>query len=61
MELRACPNCGSKKIFSYLSVIGTNYLCRNCGYLGNPFYFDSENDYKIFLNELKKNKNESMN
>jgi len=54
MEITACPSCGSKNIFSYLSVIGMNYLCKDCGFQGVPFIFDSEEDYQVFLDELKK-------
>ena len=54
MEIRACSSCGSKNIFSYLSVIGMNYLCKDCGFQGDPFIFDSEEDYQVFLDELKK-------
>ena len=56
MEIRACPSCGSKNIFSYLSVIGMNYLCKDCGFQGNPFIFDSEEDHRVFLDGLKKQK-----
>jgi hypothetical protein len=60
MEIRACPRCGSKNIFSFLSVEGWNYLCKDCGFQGDPFILDSEKDYQIFLDELKKNNNKSI-
>ncbi len=54
MEITACPSCGSKNIFSYLTVIGMKYLCKDCGSQSAPFIFDSEEDYRVFLDELKK-------
>lgn len=60
MEITACPKCGSKKIYQGRMSDGvlTGYtnrkVCRNCGYQGSPIIFDSEKDYKKFLEELKK-------
>ena len=55
MEIKACPKCGGNKI--YQGRIGdgvlTGYInrdvCRNCGYQGMPIIFDSEKEYKKFL------------
>ena len=55
MEIKACPNCGSRRIFQGRMSEGvlTGYtnkdVCRNCGYQGMPIIFDSEKDYKNFL------------
>ena len=57
MEIIACPNCGSRKIYQGTMGDGvlTGYtfreVCRNCGYQGMPIIFDSEKEYKIFLKE----------
>jgi DNA-directed RNA polymerase subunit RPC12/RpoP len=56
MEIRACPSCGSKNIFSFLSVEGWNYLCKDCGFQGDPFILNTEKDYQNFLKGLKKKK-----
>ena len=55
MEIIACPNCGSRRIFQgtmgdgVLTGYTTRNVCRNCGYQGMPIIFDSEIDYKKFL------------
>jgi len=55
MEIKACPNCGSNKIYQGRMGDGvlTGYInrdvCRNCGYQGMPIIFDSEKEYKKFL------------
>ena len=57
MNIIACPNCGSRKIYQGTMGDGvlTGYtykdVCRNCGYQGMPIIFDSEIDYKKFLKE----------
>lgn len=59
MEIIACPNCGSRKIFQGRMRDGvlTGYInknvCRDCGYQGMPIIFDKENDYKRFLKSKK--------
>ena len=62
MEIIACPNCGSRRIFQGTMgdgvLIGYTFkeVCRNCGYQGMPIIFDSEKEYKKFLKEkIKKN------
>jgi uncharacterized integral membrane protein len=59
MEITACPVCGSKNIgigtlgdgiISGLS--SWNEVCRNCGYQGASLVFESEAQYKKFLEAL---------
>jgi len=60
MKITACPRCGSRRIFQGRLKDGviTGYtsreVCRDCGYRGTPIIFDSEKEYKKFLNELHK-------
>ena len=55
MEIIACPNCGSRRIYQgtmgdgVLTGYTTRNVCRNCGYQGMPIIFDSETDYKKFI------------
>ena len=55
MEIIACPNCGSRRIYQgtmgdgVLTGYTSRNVCRNCGYQGMPIIFDSEKDYKKFL------------
>lgn len=59
MEIKACPRCGSTNI--YQGTIGDGVLtgytsrevCKNCGFQGMPVIFNSEKDYKKFLNEKR--------
>jgi len=60
MKIKACPNCGSKNISAGTMGSGVTFgvtswkeMCRDCGYQGQPINFDSENDYKNFLKEIK--------
>jgi hypothetical protein len=59
MEIKACPNCGSRKIYQgrmgdgVLTGYITRDVCRNCGYQGMPIIFDGEKDYKEFLKSKK--------
>ena len=59
MEIKACPNCGSRKIYQgrmgdgVLTGYTTRDVCRDCGYQGMPIIFDSEQDYKKFLESKK--------
>jgi transcription elongation factor Elf1 len=59
MEITACPICGSKNIgigtlgdgiISGLS--SWNEVCKNCGYQGASLVFESESEYKKFLEAL---------
>ncbi|HWR63581.1 MAG TPA: hypothetical protein VN365_04165 [Candidatus Thermoplasmatota archaeon] len=59
MEINACPVCGSKNIgigtlgdgiISGLS--SWNEVCKNCGYQGASLLFESETQYKKFLEAL---------
>ena len=62
MEIVACPNCGSRKIFQgtmgdgVLTGYTTRNVCKNCGYQGMPIIFDSEKDYLQFLKQKSKEK-----
>ena len=55
MEIRACPNCGSRHIYQgrmgdgVLTGYTTRDVCRNCGFQGSSIIFDSEDGYKKFL------------
>ena len=55
MEIKACPNCGSRRIFQgrmgdgVLTGYTSKDVCRDCGYQGMAIFFDSEEDYKNFL------------
>jgi rRNA maturation protein Nop10 len=63
MDILACPNCGSRKIYQGTMGDGvlTGYtfkeVCRNCGYQGMPIIFSSEEEYKKFLIEKLSKKN----
>ena len=70
MEITACPVCGSKNIgigtlgdgiISGLS--SWNEVCRDCGYQGASLVFESESEYKKFLEALsyQKKKTETQN
>ena len=62
MEIFACPNCGSRRIYQgtmgdgVLTGYTSRNVCRNCGYQGMPIIFSSEIDYKIFIKKVKKEK-----
>ena len=62
MNITACPKCGSRNIFQgrlkdgVLTGYTSREVCRDCGYRGSPIIFDSEEDYKIFVEQLKKGK-----
>ena len=55
MEIIACPNCGSRRIYQgtmgdgVLTGYTSRNVCRNCGYQGMPIIFNSETDYERFL------------
>jgi len=57
MDIIACPNCGSRKIYQgtmgdgVLSGYTNRDVCRNCGYQGMPIIFSSDEEYKKFLKE----------
>jgi transcription elongation factor Elf1 len=66
MEITACPVCGSKNIgigtlgdgiISGLS--SWNEVCRNCGYQGASLVFESESEYKKFLEALSQQKKQT--
>jgi transcription elongation factor Elf1 len=63
MKITACPNCGSRKIYQGRLKEGvitgytpTKYVCRTCGYNGNPIIFDSVDEYNNFLDCFKSDK-----
>ena len=68
MEIFACPKCGSRRIFQgrlgegVLTGYTSRNVCRDCGYQGMPIIFDSEKEYKKFLESksLKKPGEESL-
>ena len=66
MEITACPNCGSKRIYQGTMGDGvlTGYtyrqVCRDCGYQGMPIIFDSEEEYKKFLENIPKKQEEIL-
>jgi transcription elongation factor Elf1 len=66
MEITACPVCGSKNIgigtladgiISGLS--SWNEVCKNCGYQGASLVFESESEYKKFLEALSYQKKQT--
>ena len=67
MKIYACPKCGSTNISQGTLGEGvlTGYVnkdvCKKCGYHGMPFIFDSENEYKKFLEGLAKEKESKDN
>ena len=58
MEIYACPKCGSRRIFQgnlgdgVLTGYTSKNVCKNCGFQGMPIIFNTEKDYKNFLQEL---------
>jgi transcription elongation factor Elf1 len=59
MEITACPICGSKNIGIWTLGDGIisglsswNEVCKNCGYQGASLIFESESEYKKFLEAL---------
>jgi len=55
MDIIACPNCGSRRIYQgtmgdgVLTGYTSRNVCRDCGYQGMPLIFNTETDYKNFL------------
>ena len=68
MRILACPKCGSINVGTGrvrdtpLSLVEPlehwRETCKDCGHKGMFIEFDSENDYKVFLKELKKQEKE---
>ena len=62
MEIIACPNCGSRRIFQgrmgdgVLTGYTSRNVCRDCNYQGMPIIFDSEKEYNKFLDSKSLNK-----
>jgi len=64
MVITCCPVCGSRNVGTGRISDGVNpreyrrLACRNCGWTGIPIEFTDEQDYNIFLKELKENDEE---
>jgi len=61
VKITACPRCGSKNISMGTMGSGVTFgvtswkeMCRDCGYQGQSLIFESEKEYKKFLEELKR-------
>ena len=58
MKITACPLCGSKNVGVGGIRDGVHpheflkQACKNCGWTGTPLEFDTETEYKHFLNDL---------
>jgi transcription elongation factor Elf1 len=66
MEITACPICGSKNIG--IGTLGDGIIsglsswkevCRECGYQGASLLFESESEYKKFLEALSQQKKQT--
>jgi transcription elongation factor Elf1 len=66
MEITACPICGSKNIG--IGTLGDGIIsglsswkevCRECGYQGASLLFESESEYKKFLEALSQQKEQT--
>jgi transcription elongation factor Elf1 len=66
MEITACPNCGSKNIG--IGTLGDGIIsglsswkevCKDCGYQGASLLFDSEIEYKKFIDALSNAKKQT--
>jgi hypothetical protein len=64
MNINACPKCGSNDINQgnlkdgVLTGYTVKYVCKKCGYQGMPIIFDSEKEYKCFVQSIKNEKKE---
>jgi transcription elongation factor Elf1 len=67
MEITACPICGSKNI--RIGTLGDGIIsglsswkevCRDCGYQGASLLFESETEYKKFVDALSPQKKQSV-
>ena len=67
MEITACPNCGRKNIG--IGTLGDGILfglsswkevCKDCGYQGATLLFDSETEYKKFVDALSNAKKQTV-
>ncbi|MFH1014185.1 MAG: hypothetical protein V1769_06745 [Thermoplasmatota archaeon] len=67
MEITACPNCGSKNIG--IGTLGDGIIsglsswkevCKDCGYQGASLLFDSEIEYKKFIEALSNTKKQTV-
>ena len=67
MKITACPRCGSRNIGMGRVEEGTLYgitswkeTCPDCGYQGQPLIFDTEEEYRKFLDALSKKKTKGI-
>ncbi len=61
--IAACPRCGSRRIEMGTMNQGVLFgltswksVCKNCGYQGEPLFFEDEESYQKFLEGLSKDK-----
>jgi transcription elongation factor Elf1 len=61
--IAACPRCGSKRIEMgtmkegvLFGITSWKSVCKNCGYQGEPLFFESEESYQKFLEGLSKDR-----
>ena len=61
--IAACPRCGSKRIEMgtmkegvLFGITSWKSVCKNCGYQGEPLFFEDEEAYQRFLEGLSKDK-----
>jgi hypothetical protein len=65
MEIKACPRCGSTRIFQgtmgdgVLTGYTSRQVCKNCGFQGMPLIFTDEQNYKKFLKGLTKEQSDT--
>jgi len=59
MTIKACPRCGSQRIYMGTLKAGVIYgvtswklQCRDCGYQGQPLLFDTQEEYDKFRESL---------
>ena len=68
MRITACPKCGSKDIQMggigegvLFGVTSWKQVCKKCGYQGSPLIFDSEKEYKKFVEGLQNDEDKKQN
>lgn len=62
MRIYACPKCGNRNIrrpqLQIGALTGDSFTCANCSYQGMPVIFETEEEYKKFVKELSKIKDD---
>jgi len=63
MEIRCCPKCGNANLRQSQYTDGdfitqafgqpVQYVCDKCLYRGMPIFFNSKEEYKRFIEEIK--------